>query len=262
MTQHIVQFPEKNYSARDIAELSGDGILVHSIWHSIQGEGPFAGYPAIFVRLGGCNRGAKTDACQFCDTNFLVADSKVMSIEYLVDQINMHRRDTRCELVVITGGEPLLHAKLNTLVTVLSLADYRVQIESNGDFVRLDSAPEATLVVSPKLSTHAGKYSKPHAEMLERADYLKVLVEDDPKSPYYSVPPYLAAFAENKGNDAVFISPMNAYLRPVRKGEVASMWGDLYDHEVCGRNHAYAAWVALCFNFRLSIQMHAFASVA
>jgi organic radical activating enzyme len=41
-------------------------VMVKSIFNTIQGEGPFAGYPATFVRLAGCNFGAKNIACSFC----------------------------------------------------------------------------------------------------------------------------------------------------------------------------------------------------
>lgn len=38
---------------------------VVDIFNTIQGEGPHAGLPAIFIRFGGCNL-----ACSFCDTEF------------------------------------------------------------------------------------------------------------------------------------------------------------------------------------------------
>ena len=47
-------------------ELSVDGsVQVHSIFYTLQGEGPFSGQPAVFVRLAGCNL-----QCPACDTDY------------------------------------------------------------------------------------------------------------------------------------------------------------------------------------------------
>ena len=43
----------------------GNFLKIQEIFYTIQGEGIYSGYPAVFVRLGGCNL-----ACKFCDTEF------------------------------------------------------------------------------------------------------------------------------------------------------------------------------------------------
>jgi 7-carboxy-7-deazaguanine synthase len=262
MFNAIVQFAEKNFTAKEISELSGDGLLVHSMWFSIQGEGPYAGYPAVFVRLAGCNRGAKTDACQFCDTNFLTSNATVKSVFEILQLANSYRKpsDNRL-LVVITGGEPLLHSNLPSLVERLHHEGFLTQIETNGDFLRLGDLPTAKVVVSPKLSSHRGTYSTPPRGMLERANFLKFLVSADEDSPYHTLPSYAADFAAINGTNSVFISPINEYTRPVEPGEVASMWANLYEPVQCGLNHQYAAKVALDNHYRLSLQMHAYVAV-
>ena len=44
---------------------SGLILAINSIFYTIQGEGPFAGSPAVFVRLAGCNL-----QCPMCDTEY------------------------------------------------------------------------------------------------------------------------------------------------------------------------------------------------
>jgi len=82
---------------------------------TFQGEGPFAGQNAMFVRLFGCSL-----RCRWCDTAWtwdaarfeLAAEQHPMSVPGILDQLRPHRPG----LVVITGGEPLLQQQ--ALVTL------------------------------------------------------------------------------------------------------------------------------------------------
>lgn len=97
---------------------------VHSIFHTIQGEGPFCGTPCVFVRLAGCNL-----VCPFCDTEY-TAGRKDMTPQQILNQIEEYRSEG---LVVITGGEPFRQPMgVRDLVTLLNDEGYYVQIESNG----------------------------------------------------------------------------------------------------------------------------------
>lgn len=256
------QYVESNLTFRQIADLSGGGLLVRSVWFSIQGEGPFAGRPAVFIRLGGCNRGAKKD-CTYCDTDFRVSKSVAVSVEELrAKVIAFSPKDWQpgAKLVVITGGEPFLH-DVNPLVEVLIAAGYIVQFESNGDLVREDSAPGSAIVVSPKIVASTGRYARPPVGMLERANFLKVLVSADPSNPYHHLPEYLEAFEKSRGPGCIFISPINEYARPLADEELASMWSGVYDQQQCAQNNAYAAQVVLSNSYRLSLQMHTYVAV-
>ncbi len=86
-------------------DLSKEGTLdVHSLFYTIQGEGPHCGKPAIFVRLYGCNL-----QCPGCDTDY-TSTKKPMSVAVLRAAIDALKEDEQPDapkpIVVITGGEP------------------------------------------------------------------------------------------------------------------------------------------------------------
>lgn len=105
-------------AARAISD--GSTLKVHSIFPTIQGEGPFAGKPALFVRLADCNL-----QCPWCDTEY-TAGAREMPVGELVNMIDQHQ--PHC--IVITGGEPF-RQNLRQLLVLLCW-DYIVQIETNG----------------------------------------------------------------------------------------------------------------------------------
>lgn len=101
---------------------SGD-VEVHSIFPTIQGEGIFAGEPATFIRLTGCNL-----RCPSCDTEYTSIRVKITPEEILHNVMRVSAPNT---LVVITGGEPF-RQHLDHLTTILVESGYRVQFETNG----------------------------------------------------------------------------------------------------------------------------------
>jgi organic radical activating enzyme len=126
-----------------------DLIYVSEVFRSIQGEGPFAGWPATFVRLSFCNL-----HCTWCDTWYtwdktridVVADARKMTAAELAQAID------RTDLLVITGGEPLLQWK--RLQPALARSRWvRCQVETNGTLYP-PRFTWATWVVSPKLANN------------------------------------------------------------------------------------------------------------
>jgi 7-carboxy-7-deazaguanine synthase len=115
---------------------------IQSIFATIQGEGPFAGQPATFVRLAGCNL-----QCPLCDTDYTSERERVaaQSVQAQVEQVTAPNK-----LVVITGGEPF-RQNILPLVQLLLSRDYRVQIETNGTLPPPEVWPvHASIVCSPK----------------------------------------------------------------------------------------------------------------
>ena len=77
---------------------------VNEIFYSIQGEGAFAGTPAVFVRFSGCNL-----ACPWCDTDH--SNFVEMTRDELEDAVGTFLKDHEGAIVVLTGGEPALQLR-------------------------------------------------------------------------------------------------------------------------------------------------------
>lgn len=226
-----------------------DQLFVTSMFMTLQGEGPYRGEPAFFIRLAKCNLN-----CSFCDTFFddgdwLTFDQIEDRIEKAIDAFyaskNMGRpmwtkhaikttelgEDSVVEYVlgaplrkrmvlVITGGEPMLQNNLGPFLTRMSEIFANTQIESNG--TQNTWIPDSTtLVCSPKCLEKNGvavKYLAVRPEILDRADCLKFVMEADPESPYSSIPEWAHEWAQKTGKQ-VFISPMNVYNKIPQKAK-------------------------------------------
>lgn len=123
---------------------NGDGssLEVHSIFHTLQGEGPFAGTPAVFIRLAGCNL-----QCPRCDTNY--TDGRYLAGPEAIVLDVWRVRGENTKLVVITGGEPF-RQNLLQLVSLLLFTGFQVQIETNGTLYQDLPYSQITVVCSPK----------------------------------------------------------------------------------------------------------------
>jgi len=118
---------------------------VSEVFKSIQGEGDYAGLPVLFIRLGDCTR-----ECDFCDTQY----HKKYDIYDVYDIVKIIR-DSELEIVVWTGGEPLL--QLDEIKDVISLTSIKLHhIETNGDLIKSEKEAEQLshkfdyMCVSPK----------------------------------------------------------------------------------------------------------------
>ncbi|MBF0481576.1 MAG: radical SAM protein [Desulfovibrionaceae bacterium] len=98
-------------------------LLVSEIFHSIQGESSYAGYPCAFVRLSGCNL-----RCSYCDAKYSYTGGKEMAPAQVLAALT----DFGCPLVEVTGGEPLLQAETPRLIEDLVGLGLTVLVETNG----------------------------------------------------------------------------------------------------------------------------------
>lgn len=272
-------------------------LFVTSMFFTLQGEGPHAGRPAVFVRLTKCNL-----ACSFCDTFF--DDGDWMTFEEIEQKIGdtiysyWEDKGGVCPtwahpieelysfpdiVLVITGGEPTLQPNLTAFLERQVSKFKDVQIESNG-LVDRELPNGVTLVCSPKCVEKNGvatKYFNPTEQILKRADCLKFVMSADPTSPYHEVPVWAHEWKRATGKE-IYVSPMNIYnsfpqkikLLRAEKGqitmkerstvdEVISFWEpgllNLKDNQ---SNHEYTARYCMDNGFKLNLQMHLYASLA
>jgi 7-carboxy-7-deazaguanine synthase len=129
-------------------------------FYTIQGEGFHQGKAAYFIRLGGCDVG-----CVWCDVKESWDADKHPRRE--VESLKSEVRKTAAEMVVITGGEPLMH-NLEELTRELQEAGLQTNIETSG------SSPLSGrwnwICLSPK------KFKEPLPEVINAADELKIIV--------------------------------------------------------------------------------------
>ena len=130
-------------------ESNGQVLDVHSIFYTIQGEGPYSGWPCVFVRLAGCNL-----QCPSCDTEY-TQGRKTYSLFDLMSAIEDEFAAAPRRLVVITGGEPF-RQNIVPMIKLLNSQNIHVQIETNGTqmppdgFGTLYANDQVTVVCSPK----------------------------------------------------------------------------------------------------------------
>lgn len=145
-----------------VAALPGDGshLPVMEHFYTLQGEGVHQGRAAYFIRLGGCDVG-----CVWCDVkeSWDAEKHPLHSVQDLVDTV----KATPAQIVVITGGEPLLH-DLTALTHALDQAGLRVHIETSGSSPLSGELDWITL--SPK------KFKAPLPNVLPHASELKIVV--------------------------------------------------------------------------------------
>ncbi len=208
--------------------LSGDGLTlnIQSIFATLQGEGPYVGWPAIFIRLGGCNL-----ACSFCDTEF--ESFQPLKLGDILDTVRRLTTSNQ-RLIVITGGEPFLQP-IEPLCTRLLEAGFKVQIETNGTLYR--ELPDAVDIVCSPKNTGKG-YFPIRPDLLARVNAFKFLISA--QNTDYSM---IGEVGQGQ-RVPVYVQPM-----------------DEYDAEKNRANLQHATDLAMEHGYRLCLQLHKIAGI-
>jgi 7-carboxy-7-deazaguanine synthase len=115
-------------------EAAGARLKITEIFHSIQGEAAFSGWPTVFVRLTGCPL-----RCQYCDTAYAFTGGEWRTFDEILAEVRRHGTPYVC----VTGGEPLAQPRCAQLLTALCDAGFDVSLETSG---AIDIAPVDTRV--------------------------------------------------------------------------------------------------------------------
>lgn len=116
---------------------------IAEIFESIQGEGPWAGTPSLFIRTSGCNL-----RCWFCDTPY--TSWKPEGNAWTVNDLVHIVAESKSPDVVLTGGEPLLVPDLPELADKCRALGKRITVETAGT-VRSPTRCDL-FAISPKLA--------------------------------------------------------------------------------------------------------------
>lgn len=224
-------------------------LKVNSIFRTIQGEGPFQGEPAIFVRLQGCNL-----RCRWCDTEF--EKGQLYSIDELLsklDSVGVITLDKR-PLVVVTGGEPFLQADLSRFCDLLVAAGYKVQIETAGTlwqkgfdnlFESLGFKKHVTIVCSPKTGTL-------NKTLAYWTDAYKYVLRLDVVSKFDGLPTEIAS--TGKIGEVARWHQYSSYLYTGPK--IYVMPCDEHDEELNRLTTEMTKEVAQRYGYRICLQLH------
>ena len=99
-------------------------LRINELFHSVQGESSWSGLPCVFVRLTGCPL-----RCSYCDTEYAFREGTSRPVRELLEEVLA----IDCDLVELTGGEPLAQKPVFPLMTALCDAGRTVLVEtSNG----------------------------------------------------------------------------------------------------------------------------------
>lgn len=98
-------------------------LKINEIFHSIQGESSKSGTPCVFIRLTYCNL-----RCSYCDSEYSFYEGKDMNISEILKEVKKYN----CNLVEVTGGEPLLQKESIDLMKTLLEKKYTVMLETGG----------------------------------------------------------------------------------------------------------------------------------
>jgi organic radical activating enzyme len=152
----MLTFPEMTTETTHITTV----LPVMEHFYTLQGEGFHQGKAAYFIRLGGCDVG-----CVWCDVkdSWEAGKHPIRKVEDLIATV----KETPAQIVVITGGEPLMH-ELTYLTEQLHKAGLRTHIETSGSSPLSGSWNWITL--SPK------KFKAPLPEVVPHASELKIVI--------------------------------------------------------------------------------------
>lgn len=147
-------------------------LRITEIFLSIQGESSHAGRPCAFVRLTGCPM-----RCVWCDSEYTFTGGTRMSFAEIFAKLE----DFGCNLVEVTGGEPLAQKNVFPFITNLLDKGYEVLIETGG-YVSTEKVDSRAKIILDVKCPASGESKRNHWANLERLnpekDEVKFVIAD------------------------------------------------------------------------------------
>ncbi len=180
-------------------------LTVNEIFHSIQGESTHAGRPCVFVRLTACDL-----RCTWCDSPYAFHEGTKMSIDAVVAEVTRHD----CDLVEMTGGEPLLQKELYPLMDRLRDVGLQVLVETGGHRSIEHVPGYATVIMDVKCpgSGEAARHDAGNFARLRPHDEVKFVIRD--RADYDYARDVVAREALVDKVAGVLFSPVHGVLEP------------------------------------------------
>ncbi len=144
-------------------------LRINEIFFSIQGESSRMGLPCVFVRLTECDL-----RCTYCDTEYAFYEGSDRTLASIIDEVKSYH----CNLVEITGGEPLLQEGVYELMTRLCDLGYEVMLETSGHILvdKVDSRVKKIIDMKSPTSGMLKKNDYRNLEIASPNDEIKFVV--------------------------------------------------------------------------------------
>src|SRR6187399_1313426 len=146
-------------------------VTINEIFYSVQGESSYAGRPCVFVRLTACDL-----RCSWCDTPYAFHEGSKRALDDVLQEVEGYR----CDLVEVTGGEPLLQEAVYPLMNALLDRGKTVLLETGGhrSTARVPAPVVTILDVKCPGSGEAGKNDWTNLDRIRPHDEVKFVVKD------------------------------------------------------------------------------------
>ena len=192
-------------------------LRVTEIFLSIQGESSHAGRPCSFVRLTGCPM-----RCVWCDSQYTFYGGEKIGFEDIFAKLE----EFGCNLVEVTGGEPLAQRNVFEFISTLCNRNYEVLIET-GNFVSTEDVDSRANIILDIKCPASGEVERNHWPNLSRLrqekDEVKFVVPD--MSDWEYAKKIIADYNLIGRTKAVLISPVHGIENLAEIAEAVSRSG-------------------------------------
>jgi 7-carboxy-7-deazaguanine synthase len=185
-------------------------LTINEIFHSIQGESTHSGRPCVFVRLTACDL-----RCSWCDTPYAFTEGSKMTVEAVLEKVESFD----CDLVELTGGEPLLQKDVYPLMQRLVDSGRTVMVETGGH-LSVANVPAAVIRIMDVKCPGSGEAARNHWDnlaLLAPHDEVKFVIRD--RADYEFARNVVSEHGLASRTAAVLFSPVHGVLTPKELAE-------------------------------------------